>query len=170
MPEPWRLQPPSLALQQAPTTARAGTPVPPALCARVLEIAASLANPSRHTYHRLGRTTYPPRLVRPVCQGLGDFSPLTGPSRRTCHRLGKTRCPPQLGARALKTAAPLARPLGRTDHRHGKSPCPARLVCPGLGDCSPLRTPFGMHRPPPGQHPLPPPAGVPGPSRLQPPS
>ena len=172
VPGPWRLHPPSQALQGAPTTAWARHHVPPAWCARALETAAPLAVPSRRTDHRLDRDPCPPRLV---CPGLEDCSPLQAPHDAPTIAWAGPHVPPGRCARALETAAPLRRrsgkhklapgqdslspqagvpgpwskqpplagPLGRTDHCLGRTPCPPRPVCPGLGDCSPLAGPSG---------------------------
>ena len=199
MSDPWKLQPLLQALEDAPTTAWGGAPVPQGWCARALEPAVPLAGPSERTDHCLGKTPSPPRLVCPV---LGDCNPRCRPFRTHGPPPGEDPLFPEAGvhepwrlhppsqalpdtpttalagphvpqgwcARVLETAALLAGSSEGDDHRQGRTPCPPRMVCPGLEYCSPPGRPFRIHGPPPGQHPLSPHAGVTGPWRLQPPS
>ena len=174
VPGPWRLLPPSQALQDTPTTAWAGHP---GWFARGLETAASLQAlhvarqpPGQDSLSPHAGLPGPWRLLPPrrpfttpcvprlVCPCLGDYCLPSGPSQRTDHRLGSTTALPvplRCCARTLGAVAPCRPPL---THRlaPGQDSLSPQVSVPGPWEQLPCPPPPLTHRPPPGRDTHPP--------------
>ena len=153
------------ALQETPTTAWAGLPIPQGRCARFYVP----AGPAGHSDHPLGWTPHPPRPVCPVLRphrpcrklrpptGLDSPPPQAGvPGSTPQQALQDAPTTPWAGlpvppGRCARLSIP-AVPAGRSDHPLGGTPHPPRPVCPVLRPhrpCRTLRPPLGQDSPSP---------------------
>ena len=143
------------ALQDTPTTPRAGLPIYPGRCARIY-LPTRLAG---HSDHPVGRTPHPPGRSPP---GQDSPSPQAAvPGSTSPQALKGTPTTLWVGlpvpqVQCARIYIPTG-PAGHSDHPVGRTPHPPRPDCPNLPPHRPCRT----LRPPPGQDSPSPHAGVP---------